>query len=494
MTSVTPRQPAGIATVRELLAAQTVEAGRPRRLFVIGLDCAEPSLVFERWRSELPNLSRLMAEGVYGRLRSCHPPITVPAWSSMLTGRDPGQLGFYGFRNRVDYTYRRMAIADAEWVRHERVWDILGRLGRRSIVVGVPQTYPVRPLNGLMVSGLLTPGPEAPYTYPAGLRREIEHLVGRYEFDVREFRVEDKERLLRDIYRMTEKRLAVVGHLMRHKPWDFFMFVEIGLDRLQHAFWRFMDPTHPKFEPGSPFAHAIRDYYRYLDREIGRLLGWLPDDVVVLVLSDHGAQPMEGGFCINEWLIQEGYLHLKHKPTGIVPLERCEVDWSRTRAWATGGYYGRIFLNVQGREPQGIIAPDRYERERDLLRAKLEATTDPAGRPLGTVVWKPQELYRAVRNIPPDLIVYFGGLRWRSVGSVGIGAVHTFENDLGPDEANHAFEGLFIWYDPRRRRNGGEAVTLSTEEVLPTMLAIMGVASPSSPGREGDVCVVHRWR
>ncbi|MCD6289422.1 MAG: alkaline phosphatase family protein, partial [Anaerolineae bacterium] len=352
----------------------------PRRLFVIGLDCAEPSLVFERWRSELPNLSRLMAGGAYGRLRSCHPPITVPAWSSMLTSKDPGQLGFYGFRNRVDYGYGEMIVAGGDAVHHDRVWDILSRVGRRSIVIGVPQTYPVRPLNGIMVSGPLTPGVQVEYTYPAGLKREIQNLVGEYEFDVRDFRSHDKERLLRDIYRMTEKRFTLLKHLIRYEPWDFFMFVEIGVDRIHHAFWRFMDPEHPKFEPGNPFMSAVQNYYRYIDREIGHLLGLLDNDVAIIVVSDHGAQRMDGGFCVNEWLVQEGYLVLKRKPAGIVMLEQCEVDWSRTRAWASGGYYGRIFLNVKDREPQGIIPMSRYEEERNILKEKLEATADHLGR------------------------------------------------------------------------------------------------------------------
>ncbi len=457
----------------------------PRRLFVIGLDCAEPSLVFERWRDELPNLSRLMAEGAYGRLRSCDPPITVPAWSSMLASKDPGQLGCYGFHNRADYTYQKMSIASANVIKHDRVWDILSRLGRRSIVVSVPQTYPVKPLNGLMVSDFLTPSTQVQYTYPAELKQEIENLVGEYEFDVHDFRTDDKERLLRDIYRMTEKRFTLIKHLMRYKPWDFFMFVEIGVDRIHHAFWKFMDPEHPKHEPGNPFIHAIRDYYRYVDREIGQLLGLLDDDVIVLVISDHGAQRMDGGFCVNEWLIQEGYLTLKEKPAGMAPLDKCEVDWTNTKAWAAGGYYGRIFLNVQGREPQGVIPPENYERERNVLKAKLEATTDPMGRLIGTVALRPEEIYREVHGIPPDLIVYFGNLLWRSVGSVGIGAIHTFENDTGPDEANHAPDGLFIWYDPRQRLGGRELTGLHLEDMAPTMLSLMGIEPPTT--MEGHV-------
>ncbi len=448
-----------------------------RKVFVIGLDCVEPRLVFDQWRDDLPTLRQLMEQGVYGRLRSSEPPITVPAWSSMLTARDPGELGFYGFRNRADYSYNQMRIATSLAVKHPRVWDVLGRHGFQSVIVGVPQTYPVRPVNGWLVSSFLTPPGARQWTYPASLAEEIEDVLGgeEYEFDVRNFRTENKQRLLDDLYRMTEKRFKVLHYLL-DKPWDFFMFVEMGTDRIHHGFWKFMDPEHRKYVPGNPFENAIKEYYVYLDREIARLLDRLDQDTVVLVISDHGAKRMEGGFAINEWLIQEGYLVLKEYPERMVPLEKVEIDWSRTKAWGSGGYYARVHLNVKGREPQGIIDPADYEKERDILKAKLEATVDERGQPLGTIARKPEEIYREINNIPPDLIVYFGNLYWRSVGSVGLGRIHTFENDTGPDDANHDWDGIFIAWDPRERWGGRELTNLQLEQVAPTILQLMGIA------------------
>ncbi len=435
-------------------------------MFVVGLDCVDPRLVFEQWRDDLPTLSQLMREGMYGRLRSSEPPITVPAWASMLSGKDPGELGIYGFRNRADYSYNRMQIATSRAVTHPRIWDILGEQGLKSVVVGVPQTYPVRPINGWLISSFLTPPGAQQWTYPASLAAEVEKVLGGepYEFDVMNFRTEDKARLLEDIYRMTEKRFRVLHHLM-DKPWDFFIFVEMGTDRIHHGLWKYMDPRHRKHVPGNPFQNAIHDYYVYLDREIGRLLDRLDGDTMVLVVSDHGARPMEGGFAINEWLIQEGYLVLKEYPDRVVPMEKVVVDWSRTRAWGSGGYYARIHLNVQGREPQGIIPPERYEVERDILKAKLEATLDENGQRMGTVVRKPEDIYREVNNIPPDLLVYLGNLAWRSVGSVGLGRLHTFENDTGPDDANHDWEGIFILWDPKERLGGQEVQGLQLQHV-----------------------------
>src|ERR687896_1321122 len=140
---------------------------------LIGLDCAEPSLVLERWRDELPTLSGLMERGMYGPLTSVIPPITVPAWSCMMASRTPGDLGVYGFRNRADHSYDALFIANGSAIKEPRLWDLATRAGKRSIVLGVPGTYPPRPLNGVMVTCFLTPSANYQYTYPPMLRREV---------------------------------------------------------------------------------------------------------------------------------------------------------------------------------------------------------------------------------------------------------------------------------------------------------------------------------
>ena len=168
-----------------------------RKVLVIGLDCAEPSLVFDRWREELPNLNRLMSGGVYGNLESCIPAITVPAWSVMMSSQDPGQLGIYGFRNRADYSYDKMMIATGSAVKVDRVWDIVSRAGKQVVTVGVPGSYPPRPVNGVMVGCFLTPNTtKSQYTYPPELKDQIASWVGEYQVDVPQFRTEDKDFLL----------------------------------------------------------------------------------------------------------------------------------------------------------------------------------------------------------------------------------------------------------------------------------------------------------
>ena len=311
-----------------------------------------------------------------------------------------------------------------------------------------------------------------------------------YEFDVSDFRTPDKTKIRDGLVRMTDKRFALARHLVTTKPWDFFMMVEMGTDRVHHAFWQYMDPAHHRYEPGNPFESVIVHYYEHVDQQIGKLLDVLPRDVHVVVVSDHGAQCMDGGIAINDWLIEHGYLVLKEPASGPTRLEGLKIDWAKTTAWGAGGYYGRLFLNVKGREPQGLIEPEHYEATRDRLIAELEALGDPQGRPIGTRVHKPEDLYRTVRGIaPPDLFVYFGNLRWRSVGTVGGGSIHTFENDTGPDDANHAPDGMLIVAGPGVTPQGPVA-DMQLMDITPTILRLFGLDVPADlQGRVIDAVV-----
>jgi predicted AlkP superfamily phosphohydrolase/phosphomutase len=154
---------------------------------------------------------------------------------------------------------------------------------------------------------------------------------------------------------------------------------------------------------------------------------------------------MDGGICINEWLLSEGYLRVHSYPTAPTTLDRVDVDWDHTLAWGEGGYHGRVYLNVRGREPRGAIDPGDFERVRQELIDRIGGLEDGDGRNIGSHAYRPEEIYpNGVRGIAPDLTVYFGNLSWRSVGSLGLGRVHTFDNDTGPDEANHDWKAMFV--------------------------------------------------
>jgi ATP sulfurylase len=460
-------------------AALSAPRPKKKRVLVIGLDCAEPSLVFGKFRAELPNLSRLASAGVWGELSSVTPPITVPAWMCSMTSKDPGQLGIYGFRNRADYSYEKLTIANARSVNEPTVWDYLGRAGKQSYLLGVPPSFPPKPINGGSIGCFLSPSTDSKFTYPESLREQVASVAPNYMVDVPNFRTDDKKWLLGKLYEMTEGHFVVMRHLMKEKDWDFFMSVEIGVDRLHHGFWKYHDATHPKHEKGNPLINSIHDYYVWLDQRIGSVLELIDDQTTVIVMSDHGAKKMDGGIAINQWLVNEGYLALEERPIGVIPLTKAHINWNKTRAWGEGGYYSRIFLNVQGREPSGVIPRDQYERVRDELIEKISGIRDHNGNPLATRVLKPENIYRATRNIPPDLIVIWGDLLWRGVGSLGLNSLHTFDNDTGPDDANHAQMGMFIYYNPTRNLAGRQLQGLDLYDIAPTVLNEFGMSAPS---------------
>jgi len=255
--------------------------------------------------------------------------------------------------------------------------------------------------------------------------------------------------------------------------------VDIGLDRMHHGFWNYFDPKHVQFEPGNPYQNAIPEYYLRLDEEIGHVLELLDNDTIVLVVSDHGAQRLDGGVAINEWLIREGLLVLNEYPKTLTPFEKLNVNWSKTKVWSEGGYYARVFFNVQGREPQGVIPQAEYESFQNEMKARIEALPDDKGQPLKSLVFKPEEIYRNVRNVAPDLIVHFGGLYWRSIGTVGHAKIHAQENDTGLDGCNHAQYGMFILIAPNCPLNG-EYEGARLLDIAPTLLDLAGYEIPET--------------
>jgi predicted AlkP superfamily phosphohydrolase/phosphomutase len=274
----------------------------------------------------------------------------------------------------------------------------------------------------------------------------------------------------------------VVKHYAAQKDWDYFQCVDIGLDRVHHGFWKYHDPEHVLHEPDSPFKDVIRDYYLHLDHEIGQVLELLDQDTIVLVMSDHGARRLDGGFCVNEWLVREEFLVLHEYPKAVTPFEKLKVNWPATRAWSEGGYYARIFINLEGREPDGHVPQAAYGPFRDELKKRIQRVVR------GTLVFKPEEIYKSVRNVAPDLIVHFGGLAYRSIGGVGYRNDATnrrsddltiLENDTGPDDCNHAQFGAFILASPNLPLQG-EIQGAHLLDLAPTLLELAGADVPSS--------------
>jgi predicted AlkP superfamily phosphohydrolase/phosphomutase len=255
------------------------------------------------------------------------------------------------------------------------------------------------------------------------------------------------------------------------------MFVEIGVDRIHHAFWKFHDKNHPKYEPKNKYEDVVKNYYKFVDKKIGELLDLVDDDTYILVVSDHGTAGMKGCVCINEWMIQEGYLSVKKYPDRQTDIDKSEIDWSKTTAWGWGGYYARIFLNVKDRETNGIIPQDQYEMKREELRQKLLHIKGPNGETFDTKVYTPEELYIKSIGDKPDLMVYFDNPYWRSAGTIGHKSLYLDENDTGPDDSVHWFDGIIILYN-KKKSNKKQINRMSIYDVAPTILHMMGSKVP----------------
>jgi len=453
-----------------------VVADRPR-VVIIGLDSVSPDLLYRRFAPATPRLQRFLSNSASGTLKSCDPPITVPAWGVMFSGVDPGTLGLYGFRHRHGGSYDKMYIPDSGTPLRPMAWDVLSRLGRRVSVMGMPPGYPPLNLNGVAVGDFMAPEGATNWVTPASLRPELEAVSGGPFFDVT-FRIDDRATVAHEILEMTRRRWRVARHLWQKEPWDLFVVHDIGPDRVHHAFWKYFDPAHPKHPKGSELEGFATQFYQTLDSEVGSFLDGLGPDVRVLIVSDHGSQPMDGCFCVNEWLIQHGYLALKTPaPPAGIPLDKADIDWSRTQIWGAGGYYARLFLNERGREPQGTVAPSERTALIERLRADLDQVRTPNGELLGVRLFAPQETYREVHGDPPDLMAYFGETRWRSAGSVGHGRLFLDENDTGPDDAVHSFDGIIAYFDPQhpQKRDLGVQAIL---DVAPTLYRLMHAPAP----------------
>jgi len=193
------------------------------KVAVFGLDSVPPGMMFDKLLDKLPNIKKMYQKGIHGSLHTCHPPITVPAWMVMMTGKNPGKLGIYGFRHRRGNSYNEGYMVNSTHIKEKTVWEILAEKGKKSIVIGVPPSYPVRPLrNVTIVSCFLTPSQEKDFTNPPELKEEILKLTdGKYLFDVT-FRIEDRENIRKELFEMTQKRFDVAEHLAKKQYWDFF--------------------------------------------------------------------------------------------------------------------------------------------------------------------------------------------------------------------------------------------------------------------------------
>jgi predicted AlkP superfamily phosphohydrolase/phosphomutase len=463
---------------------------KPKKVVMIGLDGLNPDLVYQ-WKGELPNLSKLMEKGIYGKIKSTVPPITPQAWSCILTGKNPGHFGYWDFTYRDDYSYGQSELVNSR-VRDERVdtiYEILSGYNKKVAIINVPVTYPPPEIpGGYSISSFMIPNLNKQFTHPASLKKKIEKIIGQYIIDAStsdmNFRQMDKEVVLKRIYDMDKQRFELTKYFIKEKKCDFVFTVIMGTDRMPHLFYRYFDKNHRRYTPHPKYESALKNHYKFCDESIGEILNLVDEDTAMIVTSDHSVQRLDGRINLNEWLIKEGYMKLRKRPERPTSLMQVDIDWSQTKAWATG-FTGQLYLNVKGRESQGIVDSQDYERLLDELAEKLKAITDEKGESLDTKVYRRKDIHSGeYAKFGPDLFVYFDNCYWNISELIGYDSIYSYDTPKGPDDGGHGPFGFFAMAGkgvPKR----GKVSDADLLDIAPTVLHLFGVTIPQD--MEGKV-------
>ena len=494
------------------------------KVLVIGLDGVTWDLLGP-WveDGELPNLKRLMEGGAWGKLRTTLPPISSSSWSSFVTGVNPGKHGLVDFVFPGADSYK-VTMVDATTRRTRALWNWLSDAGRKVGLLGIPTTYPVEAVNGFMISGFLTPGPESPWAYPPELKAELQGAIGEFLLAPNErYRsTPHLDRFLADLTASVENRTQAALYLMEHKPWDLFALVYWDTDMVQHETFRLLDPSHPRYDPTEAAAkrELILDFHRKVDADVGRLLDKVDSDTLVIVMSDHGFGPVHSFFLTNNWLADLGLLKFKRNPwtafkrglfrLGFTPLRVFrltkalgltklrqkvrfqkksglinkvflsfdDVDWSQTKAYSIGSF-GQVYINVAGLRPQGIVQPGQeYEELRDQITQAAQALRDPrTGQPLIGQVFRREEVYSGpYLERTPDLIVQTRGWEYMAFGHADFGSNRLVEPITGLS-GHHRLDGVLIMAGGGVK-SGTHLDNASIMDLTPTILHVLGQPVP----------------
>jgi predicted AlkP superfamily phosphohydrolase/phosphomutase len=496
---------------------------RAKKIMIIGLD-GVPLDIIQRWgqRGHLPTLQDLMAGGAVGQLASTMPPTSGPSWSSFVTGMNPGKTGIYDFLYRREGTYHFPPV-NASLRGGKTIWRYLSDAGYRVGVLNLPMSYPVEPVDGFMVSGWMTPYAADDYTYPPELGAELEQVLGSYRiYPTETFTEARKESFLEASHSLLDMRTRTALHLARSRPWDLFMTVFFDTDRVLHQLWHYLEPDHPWRTDQEDREWVVRDYFQKVDESVARLLEYADNDTQVIILSDHGMGQANNFIVLNNWLLDTGLLSLKRDPwtrfkammfrrgftlrnvhqiadrlglarqaeyvagyfvdhlLKIAFLSFLDVDWGQSRAYSFGRHLGSIYVNVKGREPQGIVEPGaEYEAVRDEIEQLAYEFCDPrTGRPLIGEVLRREEVYSGpYLDRAPDLI-----LRPREPSDIFFGLADFGHRDTVSTvyrySGMHRDYGMLIMSGPGIRP-GGRIEGASIQDIAPTVLHTMGLPVPA---------------
>lgn len=428
-----------------------------QQVFIVGIDGATLNLIEPLVaQGGLPNFERLIKEGGHGKLESVPNQRSAAAWTSLMTGKNPGKHGIFEFYDYIPGTYEIQFVNGCAR-QAESLWGNLSRQGKKVIVINVPMTYPAEAVNGILIAGLDAPGAKSKgFMYPPELSNELTQRYGDYIIEpgvTGSVVKDDIDDALNNLYQELDQKFTVTDYLMGAYPWDCFMIVFRSLDAVQHCFWKYMDPRHPGYsnEGNRLYGNVIDDVYKRLDSFIGQLLAKLDDRALFMIVSDHGFGPKHRATSqLNLWLESKGYLHrngtaaagllqrwltrylagiyreivgrtsrrLKEKLVKFFPVIRDRVqsrlifagiDWQKTRAY-TDNLFPNIRINLKGREPLGIVPESDYRELINALKSDIKACCDQkTGEPIVEAVLERDAIYTGPwTQKAPDLLV-----RWR---------------------------------------------------------------------------------
>jgi predicted AlkP superfamily phosphohydrolase/phosphomutase len=496
---------------------------RAKKIMVIGLD-GVPLNIIQRWvdQGHLPTFRRLMESGAVGHLRSTIPPTSGPSWSSFVTGMNPGKTGIYDFLYRREGTYHFPPV-HAGRRSGTTLWRYFSDAGHRVGVLNIPMSYPVEPVNGFMISGWMTPYAATDYIHPPELAAELEKEIGHYRiYPTETFTESRRESFLQASYDLLDMRTRTALYLAKTKSWDVFMTVFFDTDRILHQLWHYLDPDHAWRTDGEDREWILRDYFQRVDDSIARLLEQTDRDTLVTILSDHGMGRASNFIVLNNWLLETGLLRLKHDPwtrlkhfmfrngftlrnvhqvadrlglarqaeyvagyfvdhlLKIAFLSFLDVDWGRSRAYSFGRHLGSIYVNLKGREPQGIVEPGaEYEAVRDEIERLAGEFRDPhTGRKLIGEVLRREDIYNGPHlEQAPDLILRPGEPSDIFFGLADFGHRETVAT-VYRYSGMHRDDGMLIMNGPGVNP-GGSVEGAFIYDLAPTLLHAMGLPVPA---------------
>ena len=492
---------------------------RTTKLLVVALDGATFDLIGP-WAGELPNMSRLMKQGAYGTLLSTLPPITGAAWASFQTGVNPGRHGIFDWLRREEGSYRLVPISSLN-IKRKTLFEFLSERGLRVGVIGVPVTYPIRPINGFMISDLLTPQ-GANYTFPKELQSELEAQV-KYKVAPEHWRGRAYvNEWLRGLKEGLLARKEAALYLMGRYDWDFLMVHFMETDSVQHQMWHLIDKK-PRLKYQAPIAgNPIKEIYKMADAAIGELLQ-AAGDATVFVISDHGFGPLHHNLYINNWLREQGYLVLKNNPSTLLKraifrigltqenlfpladrlgvlnknstlnvgqihdrlskffLATQNIDWRRTKAYSYGNV-GQIYLNMKGREPQGCVEPQEANRLIHEIIGKLREFKNPeTGGRVIKEIYRKEEVYTGDLTTAPD-IIFLPADGYMAIGTSEFVSNKSVSPSFG-GSGWHRMEGIFVGMGSQIKP--GVVHGMKLVDLFPTIAYALGL--PVLPDLDGQI-------